>query len=778
MGEGFKAAGAKTVAYVESNDQFVRWLRKHKSVPVIHDDVANLSTVEQVHSITGGSTIVTAGVACQPFSKLGDRREHEDPRSGSFGGTLQLAFLTRAPLIILECAQEVLQSKWAQDMLHAFANQEGCRLTQQVLHLHTIWPSLRTRWWAILSHPNFEITSIPAMPVLSFQPALLNIQSSLPVFTDDEIKQLMLDNYELRVFNSQPGGVSRYVIDYMKPAPTATHSWGTQLSPCHCLCRSSGFNPSRLESKGLYGVILPMGYCTEVGQHIFHQMRFPHPREAALWNGLQPEYVSGREGFTLKLELAGVGQLASPLQAGWVLSQAYSQASLNGFDMIQTTPELTMLALIDEVIQSRDNLWHVTPTPYTEAFVRELRILLDPAAFPREPPAQIEEDTEQHEPAVGLAQLISAECDRVDPASVSRSRSPPRDRRHGYRSSPCHESMPSHAVDHHVNESQVRDQASTGGDVPMGQPVYASNGGMSFFARSVHADTPVAAAASPRDTPSEVTMEAKPDEHDHARHSFAHDQIVIHAEPNDAHHSDTEENTTEARSDETRHDHPSFAQDHRIIHEDHVEDHRSDTTAADDASPRPHLHDETKSELGENQMVPESELPSLSPAPSAYHEPHDEHVPPTCAWEETTTAQIWIGHKGCKLVEVHVPADSTVGGIAYAEQKITRIAGVYKPTDAVGSLLDATMRVEDKQIIMLRESDNGCHEGCPARSHSVYPPQLQGMRRIDALWNQLGWVAEDEMTWYLKTISDFCHVNTTHTSPPVPTIHTSQFHAS
>eukprot|EP00438_Fugacium_kawagutii_P004397 Skav211908 [mRNA] locus=scaffold3051:23360:33285:+ [translate_table: standard] len=571
MGEGFKAAGAKTVAYVESNEQFVRWLRKHKSVPVIHDDVSNLSAVEQVHSITGGSTIVTAGVACQPFSKLGDRREHEDPRSGSFGGTLQLAFLTRAPLIILECTQEVFTSKWAQDMLHNFANQAGYRLTQQ----------------------------------------------------------------------------------------------------------------------------------------------------------------------------------------------AYSQASLNGFDMIQTTPELTVLALIDEVIQSRDNLWHVTPTPYTEAFVREMRILLDPEAFPREPPAQVAEEPVQQETSEGFTQLMRAECERIDPASVSRSRSPPHDRRHGCRALPSQAPQLSRPVQNQVGDNQAR----TGVDVCIAPPVYASNGGLSIFARHADADAPEVVTASHHDTPSdEATVETNHGDNDAANQSLARDHHVIPARSHEDSHSDTEENTSDAKATDMPPDHPSFAQDHLTICDDHGDDRRSDTTVVDDASPHRHGHDDTKSELGENQMLPESDLPSLSPAPSVDHEHREELIPSTCAWEEATTVQIWIGHKGCKLVEVHVPADSTVGGIAYAEQKITRISGVYKPTDAVGSMLDAAMRVEDKQIIMLRESDNSCHEGCPARSHSVYPPQLQGMRRIDALWNQLGWVAEDEMMWYLRTISEFCQVNTT---PPV-----------
>eukprot|EP00438_Fugacium_kawagutii_P020575 Skav226938 [mRNA] locus=scaffold965:288631:292409:- [translate_table: standard] len=669
MGEGFRAAGAQTVAYVENNERFAAWLRSHSKAPVIQSDVSQLQTIAEVFDVTGGSTTIGAGVSCQPFSKLGDRREEADPRSSSFWGTLRLAFLTRAPLIILECTQEVMTSPWAQDMLKNFARKAGYKLAQNVLNLHTLWPSTRTRWWATLAHPDFMVETIPSLPILSFRPALLNVMSSIPAFPEDEIKQLLLDGYELRIFDSQPGGLPKYVIDYMKPAPTATHSWGTQLSGCHCLCRSSGFNPSRIDSRGLYGVVVPMGHSVEVGSTVYHQMRFPHPREVALWNALRPDYVADQDEYTLKLELAGVGQLASPLQAAWVLGNAFQQASVQGFEMTAITPQEALHVITRDVLAARDKLWKMTNTPYMEAFVVELRKLLAPETVPIAAMTTQEPSHETEEP---LTQLIQKECERVDPPIIRSSSSDHAHEQDSMRDAASEIPAESQTMTEAVRETHASHQNAHVSTLP----TYATNGGVSMFACPFQ--------APPEEVPRNTEVVEAPG---------SPDPIEPATSPADSpmsHHS-------------------SFVQDHHTIMTE------PEGKPMDDAVMAP-MMDETpdqdaRSELGENALMPADDFPPFDQDDLQSPPQDQDDIPPTCPWESASTVQIWIGHAGCPLTSLQVPADTTVGMVAYAEEKITKTSGKFKPTDAVG------------------------------------------------------WVADDEMTWYMHMLSN--HGNVTTTAPMI-----------
>lgn len=115
------------------------------------------------------------------------------------------------------------------------------------------------------------------------------------------------------------------------------------------------------------------------------------------------------------------------------------------------------------------------------------------------------------------------------------------------------------------------------------------------------------------------------------------------------------------------------------------------------------------------------------------------------------------------LTSTKVAADATIGEVTFAEEKLTQSIERLKPMDAFGAYLSISNRVEDKQIVLLRRVDDDCMEGCPSRRDAVTPPQLEGQPRLDALWNQRGWVAADEMHWYLTMIQN--HGNTNATAP-------------
>lgn len=203
---------------------------------------------------------------------------------------------------------------------------------------------------------------------------LLQIQPHLP---PDECAQLNLSAYELHHFHNQPQGISSNVIDVAKAMPTATHSWGSQLGPCHCGCRSQGFSLSRLAKKGLCEVLIPLGTMVKNGDDWYHGMRHPHPKEVAILNALNPTYLDDHYGCSLRFLLAGVGQMASPLQGAWVFSNIMFQLQTNGFPIMAKPPRHVIATMCRKLLVARNNAWpSFTHKRSTVLFEREISRLV------------------------------------------------------------------------------------------------------------------------------------------------------------------------------------------------------------------------------------------------------------------------------------------------------------------------------------------------------------------------------------------------------------------
>ena len=377
---GLPFCNADAACYVDYNEKFVEWLDRKRDTPVILGDIGDPHVVKQVADVTKGHPMpLNGGIACQPFSSLGDRREHADPRSSSLPALLKMGYLLRSPLITLECTKEAHDSIWVQNMLRAFTEQTGYVLHQKVLTLHHTWPAHRTRWWACLSMPMLGIQEIPDMPQMEFCPSIMHLMQIHPHLPPDESSQLSLSAFELRHFHDQPQGISHSVINAAKALPTATHSWGSQLGACHCECRQQGFSLSRILTKGLYGVLIPLGTMVKAGKDWFHGMRHPHPKEVAILNALDPRYLDHSEPFTLKFLLAGVGQMASPLQGAWMYSNLFFQLMKNGFPVSVQPPRHVMGNICRELIEARNITWpHNVHNRSTLLFERELNRLDHP----------------------------------------------------------------------------------------------------------------------------------------------------------------------------------------------------------------------------------------------------------------------------------------------------------------------------------------------------------------------------------------------------------------
>ena len=316
VGRGFLACGATTTVYVDNNEQYCNWLRHHKSNNVIHGDISEIFTTQQVANVIQGDHVLSGGVSCQPFSSLGDRRENMDQRSRSFPALLRMGFYLNVVAIIMECTKEVMQSVWAQSILKKFSEVTGYQISQKILHLHRFWPGFRTRWWAVVSHPTLPASDIPDMPDLSFEPGVVHVVPRMLKVEGESLKQLECDLYELRNFHSVRGGVQTCILNMLKPMPTATHSWGSQLRGCLCKCRASGFSSFRLKEHGLYGVLLPLESTVIMNSEEITMLRHLHPQEVALLCGLTPEHVPDHHAIHCRLTLFWGGPVGITVAIG------------------------------------------------------------------------------------------------------------------------------------------------------------------------------------------------------------------------------------------------------------------------------------------------------------------------------------------------------------------------------------------------------------------------------------------------------------------------------
>ena len=250
--QGFQECGSVIVGLNDSNIKFCQWVHNNGQKSVV-GDIQHSSTVQKLAALKRG--ILSAGVACQPWSQLGDKRGEQDDRAKSLPATLRAGHLLQVPAIVLECTISAKESEWFQQTLRAFAKASGFVLRQTILPLHPIWPAKRNRWWATLTHESFGVGEIPDLPHVAFAPSMNHLFQTMVQMTPEQEAELALDKYELRQFYGTPEGIGKQMVNFTKPLPTAAHSWGSQCKSCPCGCRSSGFSSDRIEQRGLYGPV-------------------------------------------------------------------------------------------------------------------------------------------------------------------------------------------------------------------------------------------------------------------------------------------------------------------------------------------------------------------------------------------------------------------------------------------------------------------------------------------------------------------------------------------
>ena len=364
LGAGAEFAGWKIAAQNDCNPKFTAHQEKVSNATIITGDIGQMDTVSALHKANSRSSAIAFGFACQPYSKLGDRREGQDPRSESLPSSLYAAFLLQKDLVICECVPGAATSKYVLTCLDYYMEMTGSDRTEILLELSHVWPSRRRRWWTVILKQYLGKVSLMPFPRLSAEPTVASLLPQFLPMTEYELESLLLTNEERKGFASYGKGLGTHLVDKNQPLATALHSWGNQLIPCSCGC-CGPFSHERLSKQGLFGAIVHVA-----GMSPDKNLRHLSAREVALLTGFPK--AKGWEDDP-RLLLAGIGQLASPLQAAWIFAQVRNH--LIGSKVIDgplISPKEIIACAITELFDLRDqwlpNVSSVTTQLFQEQF--------------------------------------------------------------------------------------------------------------------------------------------------------------------------------------------------------------------------------------------------------------------------------------------------------------------------------------------------------------------------------------------------------------------------
>ena len=99
------------------------------------------------------------------------------------------------------------------------------------------------------------------------------------------------------------------------------------------------------------------------------KFRHLHPKEVALLCGMCPDHIPDSHTTHLRLSLAGVGQMASPLHAAWVGGHLVESLQSLGGDEMRIQKHQAVFKIVERLFQTRDALIpHAPKTRYMELF--------------------------------------------------------------------------------------------------------------------------------------------------------------------------------------------------------------------------------------------------------------------------------------------------------------------------------------------------------------------------------------------------------------------------
>ena len=288
---------------------------------VMAGDVGDPSVVAGLHPTGGQFSTLSGGFSCQPWSQLGDKKGLMDARGSSLAKILKTARWLKVRTILLECVSAAGKDEEVQLLLKDFCHRTGFRMTTGEVHLESIMPAKRSRWWRFLFDASVPQFCIRPLPTTHPKPVLSDLLPVLPVWDEVDLEQLSLDRYETNKF-MEFGGLFTNIFTTDEQVRTALRGWANQLTRCPCGCRRFPFSEERLRSKEIFGALIPLQGEFHTYQGTLPMTRRMHPWEMACIHGANPNRMWKPN---MRLGIAAAGHMATPLQSCWVMAQCLSR---------------------------------------------------------------------------------------------------------------------------------------------------------------------------------------------------------------------------------------------------------------------------------------------------------------------------------------------------------------------------------------------------------------------------------------------------------------------
>ena len=344
---GMKYMGLNVIAALDVNPLMT------KAYGIIHDheaicgDVGKSEVISQLHQRQGQiSAIFSFGFPCQPLSRQGDKKGPKDSRSQVLPNCLWAAHLLQSWCLILENVPEAFSDDYVQGNIASFANAHDMYVNQGVLDLHDVWPSRRSRWFAVLLPKRGGKVPFRQFPKVGPTLSVQDVMEEIPCWEMKDEYELKLTDYEMSFYLDPCFTQGERNLELHQILPTALHSWGVALLPCPCGCRKP-LAQQRLRNSGLRGVLVKSRTEDKFWRH-------PHPNEVAFLNGFPP---FARRFGTNREELCLLGNMVSPIQVIWLLAEMTSNGPFKMGQIPKVSSEEVLQGYLDMLQFQRRLVW-------------------------------------------------------------------------------------------------------------------------------------------------------------------------------------------------------------------------------------------------------------------------------------------------------------------------------------------------------------------------------------------------------------------------------------
>eukprot|EP00435_Cladocopium_sp_Y103_P019646 s10_g4.t1 len=673
---------------------------------VVQGDIGNSAVIAGLHSAFPHPSLGTAGFSCQPWSCLGDgAKTHDNNRASCLPKVLAASYWLKCHSILLECVDEAGADDEVQKMLTQFCAITQYKATQVNLRLEDLMPTRRNRWWCLLVNPTLSAVTLRTLPKLSVPPVLGDMFPFFPTWDAEQLRHLELDRYELNKF-AEFQSLFNNVVDLKKPVRTALHGWANQLTGCPCGCRQFPFSERRLRDKGMFGALIPTGGDITTYLGTLPNLRHMHPYEMATIHGAKPNRQWQPQ---LRLGIAGLGQMASPVPSCWILSQFLSHVMEGAVMKPEGILWHHMQGVYSVIASEHPTIFHHANF---QGFINRTYPALEQSAHANMGPAYPIGDQKERS--------TSHRMGRKDPSSdkeAAQTRGLEETHKQPGPETPELEKMTKQPGTGAPEPEKIGDKQP--GSPPGPSPPTAN-----------------------KINQSEPSAEATSVAHDS-------DEKIVDVIGSISGSSDAPAHAPQAMPEgcpgSSGPSHPIRDASETVSTSAHAAM-DSDNHASFDAHPTsghaPHMDDEdgigpvTQELLEHVQMHEQANCNGFVNEPSvAYH-----------------TVQVFHDDAISPLL-IKVPTTTTVGAITVAEDRLHTLTQPIRINSSVGTMLKCGESTKPYQQLFLREM-RGCigrHTG----ESGFMPPALtcsSPCPRIQTLYHQEGWVADDEMSFYLHMI--------------------------